>query len=687
MENETAPNPPAEATLERVRQLRQELHRHNHRYYVLDDPEISDAAYDRLMRELLALEAAYPRLRTPDSPSVRVGAPPLSGFETAPHALPMLSLDNGFDDEDIRDFDQRVRKLLESDAAVLYTAEPKLDGIAVEIIYENGKLSISTTRGDGLNGELITENVRTIRTVPLVLQPAADGIVPSLLEVRGEVFMQHGGFRDLNDLRQREGQPVFANPRNAAAGSLRQLDSRITASRPLDFFVYGLGRAEGLAVDSHWELLCSLSRLGFKINPLIRPKIPITEVLSFHRELEAQRDRLPYEIDGLVVKVDDLRLRLRLGEKSRSPRWAIAYKFKAMQETTRLLDIEVQVGRTGVLTPVAILEPVKVGGVTVSRATLHNEDEITQRDIRIGDRVFVERAGDVIPKVVKPVLSVRTGGERIFRMPASCPVCGAGTLREQGEAGAYLEAATRCLNAACPAQVKERIRHFAAKGAFDIDGLGDKLVAQLVDTGLVGSCADLFALDRATLAALERMGEKSADNLVRAIEASRALSFERFLFALGIRYVGENVAAILARHFGSLDLLAAATEAELTAIDGIGGAIARSLTGFFAQPENRNLVSLLLKRGVTISFPAETRVPDLPLSGKRIVLTGTLAHMTRSDAKKKISAVGGTVTSAVSKSTDYLVAGENPGSKLAKAHDLGVVVIDEATLTEWLAGG
>jgi DNA ligase (NAD+) len=687
MEKDTPHNAPDAATVERVEQLRRELHRHNHRYYVLDDPEISDAAYDRLMQELLALEAAYPQLLTPDSPTARVGAPPLSSFDSAPHAIPMLSLDNAFEDGDILDFDQRVRRLLESQEPLLYTAEPKLDGIAVEIVYEGGRLVLATTRGDGIHGEVITDNVRTIRTVPLLLQPGADGSVPALLEVRGEVFMHRAGFRELNALRQGHGQPVFANPRNAAAGSLRQLDSRITASRPLDLFVYGVGRTEGLAAHSHWDLLRALKRLGFKVNPRIRPRIPIAEVLAFHRELEADRDRLPYEIDGLVVKVDDLALRERLGEKSRSPRWAIAYKFKAVQETTRLLDIEIQVGRTGVLTPVAILEPVKVGGVTVSRATLHNEDEIAQKDIRIGDRVFVERAGDVIPKVVKSVSSARTGRERIFRMPQACPVCGAGTLREQSEAGSYLEAATRCLNAACPAQLKERIRHFAAKGAFDIDGLGEKLVAQLVDEGLIGSSADLFALDRKSLAALERMGEKSADNLVQAIEKSRKIPFDRFLFALGIRYVGENVAAILTRHFASLDRLASATEPELTAVEGIGTTIARSLAVFFAQPENRDLLSRLMQRGVCIVYGAGAAPAALPLSGKRFVLTGSLAKMTRSEAKKKITALGGTVRATVSKSTDYLVAGENPGSKLTNARSLGVTVIGEAALEKLIAGG
>jgi DNA ligase (NAD+) len=676
-------NPPE--LIERVAWLRRELHRHNHRYYVLDDPEISDNAYDRLLQELTEIETAHPSLVTPDSPTMRVGAPPLASFETAPHAIAMLSLDNAFNDSDILDFDQRVRKLLETKDPVLYTAEPKLDGIAVEIVYRDGRLTLSTTRGDGVNGEVITDNMRTIRAVPLILQPGPDGGVPPLLEVRGEVFISLAGFEALNNRRQSEGLPLFANPRNAAAGSLRQLDSAVTAARPLDIFLYGVGRTDGLRVSSHWDMLCRLKSFGFKINPLIRPRIPINEVLAFHRELESKRQELSYEIDGMVVKVDDLALRERLGEKSRSPRWAIAYKFKAVQETTRLLNIEVQVGRTGALTPVAILEPVKVGGVTVSRATLHNEDEIAQKDIRIGDRVFVERAGDVIPKVVKPILSSRTGAETIFHMPRTCPACGAGTIREKSETGDPLEAATRCINTACPAQLKERIKHFAAKGAFNIEGLGDKLVEQLVEKGLIVSSADLFLLNRYTLSALDRMGAKSAQNLIDAIEKSKSVSFDRFLFGLGIRYVGENVAQILSGHYRHIDDLAFATEEELTAIDGIGGVIAKSIVAFFQHAGNKDLVTRLLENGVVISYQKEKPAGAAPLSGKTFVLTGTLSSMPRSEAKMKITALGGKVAGSVSSKTDYLVAGSDSGSKLAKAESLGVTVIDEATLMNLLS--
>lgn len=669
---------------DRAAWLRRELHRHNHRYYVLDDPEISDAAYDRMMQELLALEAAHPQLHTPDSPTVRVGAPPLSKFDTAPHAIAMLSLDNAFDDADMAAFDQRVRKGLAADSAVRYTAEPKLDGIAVEIVYENGRLTRAMTRGDGINGELITENIRTIRAVPLVLQPEPDGTIPAILEVRGEVFIDHDGFVRLNRGRQEKDEPVFANPRNAAAGSLRQLNSAITAERPLDIFIYGVGRTAGLSASSHWEMLQRLQAFGFKINPLIKPRISFPDVRAYYRELEANRHELPYEIDGAVIKVDDLAQREQLGEKSRSPRWAIAYKFKALQETTRLIDIEIQVGRTGTLTPVAILEPVTVGGVTVSRATLHNEDEIAQKDIRVGDTVFVERAGDVIPQVVKPVLASRNGQEKKFQMPHTCPVCGADTVREKAEAGDRLEAATRCINAACPAQLKERIKHFAAKGAFDIEGLGNKLVEQLVDKGIIASSADLFHLDRTTAGSLERMGEKSADNLINAIEKSKDVSFARFLFGLGIRYVGENVATILAESFSHIDQLKSADEETLVAIEGVGTVIARSVAAFFSQAENRAVVDRLLASGVRIAYPTE-KIQASALAGKTFVLTGTLTEMTRSEAKKKITRVGGKVTGSVSKKTDYLVAGKAAGSKRAKAETLGIPVIDEQALKEMLS--
>jgi len=493
--------------------LREALHRHNYRYYVLDDPEVSDAEYDRMMQALIRLEQAYPELASADSPSVRVGAPPLTRFDTMTHSIAMLSLDNAFSDDDILEFDRRVKRNLGVDSEIRYTAEPKMDGIAVELVYQNGRLSAAATRGDGVSGEVITANIRTIGAVPLVLRAGSGGGLPSRLEVRGEVFIGIDAFKKFNQERMAQELPPFANPRNAAAGSLRQLDSKITAARPLDIFFYGVGIVSDIVFQSHWDLLQALRGWGFKINPLIRPRVTVTEILRIYRQLDETRHQLPYDIDGMVVKVDSLPLQQQLGSTTRSPRWAIAYKFKARQETTVLERVEVQVGRTGVLTPVAHLRPVNVGGVTVSRATLHNEDEIEKKDIRIGDTVLVQRAGDVIPEVVKVITSKRSGAEKKFTMPVVCPVCGSPVARSEGEA------ATRCINASCTAQVKERIKHFASKGAFDIDGLGEKLIDQLVEKQLVSSFADIFKLEAESLAALDRMGAKSAENLIGAIES------------------------------------------------------------------------------------------------------------------------------------------------------------------------
>ncbi len=660
----------------RVQQLRQSLHRHNHRYYVLDDPEISDAEYDEMMRELVGLEADWPELASPDSPSVRVGAPPLSKFETTPHFVPMLSLDNGFHDSEIIDFDRRVKKFLSGQSKILYTAEPKLDGLAVELIYEDGRLVMASTRGDGFNGEVITANVRTIKTVPLILQNIQDQKVPSLLEIRGEVFMGHAGFSQLNTERLAQNLAPFANPRNAAAGSLRQLDSSITAQRPLEIFSYGIGRTTDLDLNSHWEVLQVLRDLGFRINPHIQAKIEIEQVLEYYRELRGQRFQLPYEIDGMVVKVDDLSLQNRLGATSRSPRWAIAYKFQAVQATTEIRDIEVQVGRTGTLTPVACLKPVKVGGVMVGRATLHNEDEVRKKDIRIGDTVLVQRAGDVIPEVIKVIERNRKGDEIVFQMPQNCPVCGSTVVRPAGEA------AIRCINANCPAQVKERIKHFASKGAFDIDGLGAKLVDQLVEKKLLTSYADIFCLDKKKLEGLDRMGPKSAENIIAAIEYSKKINFNRFLFALGIRYVGEHMAKILALNFENLSQLMKASRKALESIDGIGPVAAESVDSFFDQVENRNTVSHLQRSGIRIvqASPKSSQV----LKGKVFVLTGTLAGMTRRQAKEMIEKAGGKISSSVSRNTDYLVMGESAGSKLRRAKDLGIAIVDESAFKELL---
>ena len=663
--------------VEKVQNLRKSLHHHNHRYYVLDDPEISDSEYDRLMQELIRLEKTYPDLASPDSPSARVGAPPLAKFDSIAHSIPMLSLDNGFADDDILDFDKRVKRYLDRDADVVYTAEPKMDGVAVELVYEAGKLVTASTRGDGVTGEVITDNVKTIGAVPILMQAADPDAMPARLEVRGEVFIGIEAFKNWNLERIDQELPPFANPRNAAAGSLRQLDSKITATRPLEIFCYGVGVVDGYGFGSHWELLKAIQKWGFRINPLIRPRISIDDVLLYYRKLSEQRHQLPYDIDGMVVKVDSLSMQQQLGATSRSPRWTIAYKFQAVQETTVLENIEIQVGRTGTLTPVAHLKPVNVAGVTVSRATLHNEDEIEKKDVRIGDTVLVQRAGDVIPEVVKVILSKRTGDEKKFSMPARCPVCGTAVMRIEGEA------ATRCINSGCAAQVKERIKHFASKSAFDIDGMGDKLVDQLVARGLLTSFADLFKLDQETLAGLDRMGVKSAENLIAAMEASKRISFARFLYALGIRHAGEHVAILLAENFTSLEDLVDCSEQDLTDIEGVGPVVAESIAGFFKQDKNLQTVQSILDSGVNIVFEGLKKTGSF--DGKTFVLTGSLGDMTRRQAKEMITAAGGTVSGSVSRKTDFVVAGQSPGSKLARARELGVTVIDEEELKELLS--
>jgi len=672
--------------IQKVDDLRKALHRHNFRYYVLDDPEISDAEYDRMMRELKRLEEDYPQLSSPDSPTARVGAPPLEKFETIAHTIPMLSLDNGFDDEDILEFDRRVRRNLNTRDEILYTAEPKMDGVAVELIYENGKLVTASTRGDGMTGEVITNNVKTIQTVPLVMQSDGLTAIPPRLEVRGEVFIGLEAFKKFNQERIEQELPAFANPRNAAAGSLRQLDSKVTAARPLEIFFYGVGFVADPEFESHSELLASLTQWGFRVNPIIRSAVAIENVLDYYRELGEKRHQLAYDIDGVVVKVDRLDWQRRLGATSRSPRWAIAYKFEAIQETTTLEAIEVQVGRTGVLTPVAHLQSVNVGGVTVSRATLHNEDEIQKKDIRIGDQVLVQRAGDVIPEVVKVIVSKRDGSETRFKMPGQCPVCNSPVVRMVGEA------ATRCINSGCSAQVKERIKHFASKGAFDIDGLGAKLVDQLVDKKLLSSFADIFSLDEKTLSQLERMGAKSAANLLNAIENSKSVTLARFLFALGIRHVGEHVAELLADHFHDLAALMDCPREELESIEGIGPIVPERIAHFYRQRSNRQIINQLLESrqiinqllesGVTLKSAA--RMKSGRLKDRVFVLTGALQNLTRPRAKALIEAAGGRVVGSVSRNTDYVVAGDAPGSKLTKARELGVAVIDEAALKKLL---
>ncbi len=656
----------------RIKNLREELHRHNHRYYVMDDPEISDSEYDRMMRDLIELEKRYPELASPDSPSVRVGAPPLKKFGTVGHTIKMLSLDNAFSEQDILDFDRRVRRELGTEGEIIYTAEPKMDGVAVELVYEEGRLVVGSTRGDGETGEEITSNVRTIRTVPILLQKQGErSSAPSRLEVRGEVVISREGFRRLNEDMSEQGLPLFANPRNAAAGSLRQLDSKISATRPLEIFFYGTGEADAINAKSHWGMLSSLKELGFRVNPHIKPGIKINDVLEYYRELERIRYELPYDIDGMVVKVDSLNLQMRLGETSRSPKWAIACKFKAIQETTKILNISVQVGRTGTLTPVAHLETVNIGGVNVNRATLHNEDEIKRKDVRIGDTVLVQRAGDVIPEVIKVIDTSRTGNEIIFKMPECCPSCDSPVFRDEGEAS------VRCVSDSCPAKIKAQIEHFASKRAFDIDGLGEKLIDQLVDNGLLSSYADIFYLDRKEIEKIERMGYKSAENLAEAIDKSRDISFARFLYALGVRHVGEHAAEIISLKYNSLKSLFAATYDELKEIRGMGPVAAKSLIEFLNREENRNKIDRIIKGGVRLTI--EKKVNKAALDGKTFVLTGVLESMTRNEAAKKIKISGGKVSESVGKKTDYLVAGKLHGSKIEKAVSLGIEIIDEET--------
>ncbi len=664
-----------------AQKLRRELTEHSYRYHVLDDPVIDDQTYDMMLRQLIDIETRYPELVTEDSPTRRIGAPPLTAFDTASHSVPMLSLDNAFNDQEILDFHARCLKTSGADA-LTYTAEPKLDGVAVELTYENGVLVLATTRGDGYTGEVITENIRTIKSVPLRLMDNKTA-VPDFIEVRGEVIIRHKDFETLNQRRLDTGESVFANPRNAAAGSLRQLDSKITAQRPLTIFVYGVGVVRGLSFSTQALMLECLSDLGLPVNPLIKKDISIRQVLENFKHLESLRSELAYDIDGMVIKVDDILIRQALGEKIKSPRWAIAYKFPAMEKTSKIVDITVQVGRTGTLTPVAELVPVNIGGVTVSRATLHNADEIKRKDIRINDTALITRAGDVIPKVVKIVPAARTGEEKVFTMPETCPVCGSRVRRLEGEA------AVKCINAECSAQIKERIRHFVSKKAFDMDGLGKKLVEQLVDEKLVSSFADLFHLDRETLAGLERMGLKSADNIIAAIAQSKTVSFSRFIFALGIDHTGEHAARLLAQKFADLDALMAADTQAISIIHGMGDTTAGAVTGFFSIEENIKTVKNLLDAGVSITndLYGDFDEKDNAFSGKTFVLTGSLETLTRNQAKAKLLALGAKVTGSVSKKTDIVIAGSKAGSKRTKAEELGITVWDEAGFLELIGGG
>jgi DNA ligase (NAD+) len=663
----------------RVQQLREELNYHNYRYYVLDDPVVSDAEFDRLLAELTRLEEQYPDLVTPDSPTQRVGAAPLEKFETVRHRQPMLSLENAFSEAEAREFDERLKRFLRAAGEFHYVMEPKVDGCAIELVYEGGRFTVGSTRGDGIRGENVTQNLKTIHTIPLSVLTAAEP-APELLEVRGEVYMDLREFDDLNRDREARGEAPFANPRNAAAGSLRQLDPNVTAARPLKIFCYGVGEVQGRTFETHWDMLQTLKQWGFRVNDLIQRGEGIQAAIDYHHRLEHQRHGLPYEIDGMVIKVDSLALQERLGTKARSPRWALAYKFAATQETTRVLDILVNVGRTGAVTPMAVMEPVAVGGVTVSRATLHNEDEVARKDVRVGDTVLIQRAGDVIPEVVKVVQEARPPEAQPFKMPQNCPVCGSLLVRPEGEK------VTRCPNPDCFGSRTRSIMHFASKAGMDIDGLGEKIILKLVENGLVRDVSDLYNLkagDLIPLTAEKSKSAKQAEKIVNEIQAKKHRPFWRLINALGIRYVGEATAQLLAQNFQSLEELMAADKETLTHVEGVGEQVASSIREFFDNERNKALIRKLREAGVQEEKPAK-RLAASPLAGKTFVFTGGLANFSREEAKFKVAARGGKVSSSVSAKTDYVVAGADPGSKMAKARELGVTVLDEAEFADLL---
>ena len=671
-----------EGVAKKIDSLREQINEHNYRYYVLDDPKVPDAEYDRLMRELQTLEHSHPELITIDSPTQRVGAEPSGAFSEVVHEIPMLSLGNAFDEDEVTNFDRRVRERLGVEGIandIEYVAEPKLDGLAISLMYENGKLIRAATRGDGTRGEDVTLNIRTIKAIPLHLRGENP---PPVLEVRGEIYMDKKGFQQLNQRQEKAGEKIFANPRNAAAGSLRQLDPKITATRPLAIYCYSVGKVDGIELpEKHYDILMRLKDFGLPVSAEVKIAKGAEGCLRYYKEIEKKRQGLPYEIDGVVYKVNDLEQQEELGFVSRAPRWAIAHKFAPEEEITTIRDIDVQVGRTGALTPVARLEPVFVGGVTVTNATLHNQDEIDRKDIRIGDTVIISRAGDVIPKVVRVLIDRRPDDVRKFVMPAECPICGSDVVRSEGEAVA------KCTGGLfCPAQQIGAIIHFASRRAMDIEGLGDKLVEQLVTDKLVSNVADLYQVTKDQLISLERMGEKSADNLLQALEKSKSTSLDRFIYSLGIREVGEATARSLAMHFGDFESIEKTTQEDLENVDDVGPIVAAHISTFFRQNHNQEVIEQLIAANIHWPKIEINDRQEQTLKGKIFVLTGTLTLFSRQEAKEKLQVLGAKVTGSVSKKTDYVVVGADPGSKADKASELSIPILDEEAFFEMIGG-
>jgi len=664
----------------KIQKLREQINLHAHRYYELDDPLIADSEYDQLFQELLRLEELHPELITPDSPTQRVGGKPLDGFDAVSHTHPMLSLENAFNETELHGFEERLKRFLKTEQPLSYMAEPKLDGLAVELVYEKGLLSVGSTRGDGRVGEEITQNLKTIRSIPLRLEVPQNIKIPELLEVRGEAYLTLEGFNALNEQRLAAGETIFANPRNAAAGSLRQLDSRITAQRPLDFFAYGISDTGQIPCSSQEELLYYLNKLGFMINPLTKFCTDISQVIKHFSHLQNIRQTLPYDIDGMVTKVNSFELQQRLGSKARSPRWAIAAKFAATQATTILQDVEFQVGRTGAITPVAILEPINVGGVVVSRATLHNSGEINRKDLMIGDQVLIQRAGDVIPEIVKPVVEQRDGNQKYIQMPEECPVCKHRLMLPEDEA------ITRCPNSHCPAQRMRLLIHFTSKAGMDIEGLGKKAMEQLFNEKIIQDIPDIYALKITDLVVLDGWAEKSARNAIAAIQASYETTLATLLSALGVRYVGEEGASLLDEHYeGSLENLMQANEEELLEIEGIGPQTAKSIKDYFQDPDVKKMLSQLMDSGLTI-VSSKKNIDESPFAGFVFLFTGSLEAMSRDEAKVRVKERGGKVASQVSQKVTYVIVGEKPGNKFKKAQDLGLEILTEKDFAELLAG-